>query len=93
MSRPIRSNPRVRHLVFALFMSGLMSLLMSGVITYINTGLAPGFLIRWMHAFVVAWAVAFPLVSVIAPLAHRLTNLVLGPQLPVSPSPREPDVS
>ncbi|WP_281246584.1 DUF2798 domain-containing protein [Marinobacter zhejiangensis] len=73
-------------------MSGLMSLLMSGVITFINTGFASGYLLRWMHAFVVAWAVAFPLVSLIAPLARRLTDLVLGNPVPsdVQPVSTEP---
>lgn len=70
-------SSRVRPLVFGFYMSGIMSLLMSGVITFINTGLGDGYLMRWMPAFLVAWAVAFPLVTFIAPLAGRLTDLTL----------------
>lgn len=78
MSKQPVVNPRRRNLLFAFFMSGLMSLLMSGVITLINTGVDMGFVWRWMNAFFVAWGVAFPLLSFIAPLAHRMTDGVFG---------------
>lgn len=45
---------RIRRLVFAFYMSGIMSLLMSGIITLINTGLTEGFFSRWGPAFLVA---------------------------------------
>ncbi|MDN6318494.1 MAG: DUF2798 domain-containing protein [Marinobacter sp.] len=76
MSRA-KSN-RLRQLVFGFYMSGMMSLLMSGVITWINTGVDAAFLYRWIPAFLVAWAVAFPLVTFIAPVAVKLTELTLG---------------
>ncbi|WP_346838147.1 DUF2798 domain-containing protein [Microbulbifer sp. SAOS-129_SWC] len=63
--------------VFALFMSCMMSLLMSALVTFMNTGIDAGFPQRWLHAFGAAWVVAFPLVSFIAPLAHRLTRLLV----------------
>ncbi|MDF1779705.1 MAG: DUF2798 domain-containing protein [Alcanivoracaceae bacterium] len=74
-----RSFPSARHrnLVFAFFMSCLMSLMMSAVITLVNTGMDSGYPLRWLSAFVIAWAVAFPLVSLIAPIAHRLTAWTL----------------
>lgn len=68
------SMPRRRQLVFAFYMSGLMSFLMSGVITVINTGVAGDFLHRWLAAWIVAWVVAFPLVVFVAPLAGKLTE-------------------
>lgn len=68
---------KLQQLVFAFYMSGLMSLLMSGVITAINTGLATGFVQRWLPAWIVAWAVAFPLVVLVAPLARRMTDMTL----------------
>ena len=75
MSQP--TMPRRRQLLFAFYMSGLMSLLMSGVITLINTGMDAGFFVRWMGSWVVAWVVAYPLVVFIAPLAGRLTDATL----------------
>ncbi|PHQ24474.1 hypothetical protein CLH62_16360 [Marinobacter guineae] len=68
---------RIRQLVFGFYMSGIMSLLMSSVITFINTGLDSGFVYRWMAAFIVAWAVAFPLVTFIAPLAGKMTAFTM----------------
>jgi len=69
---------RLRHLVFGFYMSGMMSLLMSGVITFINTGIDNEFVYRWLLAFLVALAVAFPLVTFIAPIAVKLTKMTLG---------------
>ena len=66
---------RIRQLVFGFYMSGMMSLLMSAVITFINTGVDAGFAGRWAAAFLVALAVAFPLVTFIAPVAAKLTAL------------------
>lgn len=71
------SSARVRQLVFGFYMSGIMSFLMSGVITLLNTGIDAGYPGRWAAAFLVAWAVAFPLVTFIAPLAGRLTDITL----------------
>lgn len=68
---------RLRQLVFGFYMSGMMSLLMSGVITFINTGMDSEFIYRWLPAFLVAWAVAFPLVTFIAPIAVKLTEITL----------------
>ena len=70
-------SARVRQLIFGFFMSCIMSLLMSAVITLINTGLDSNFLYRWLPAFAVAWAVAFPLVTFIAPIAVKLTDLTV----------------
>lgn len=64
--------------VFALFMSCMMSLLMSGLVTYMNTGFDAGLPQRWLHAFGAAWIVAFPLVSVLAPVAHWITRKLVN---------------
>jgi len=67
----------MRQLIFGFYMSCMMSFLMSGVITFMNTGLDGQFIFRWLSAFLVAWAVAFPLVTFIAPIAGKLTELTL----------------
>jgi hypothetical protein len=71
------NSARVRQLIFGFYMSCMMSLLMSGVITSMNTGLDAQFVFRWLRAFLVAWAVAFPLVTFIAPIAGKLTEFTL----------------
>ncbi|GBO85154.1 hypothetical protein A6779_10885 [Marinobacter adhaerens] len=68
---------RLRQMIFGFYMSGIMSLLMSGVITFINTGIDGEFHYRWGPAFLVAWAVAFPLVTFIAPLAGKMTEFTM----------------
>ncbi|PCM43631.1 DUF2798 domain-containing protein [Marinobacter sp. ANT_B65] len=69
---------RVRQLVFGFYMSGMMSVLMSGVITFVNTGVDSEYFSRWGAGFLVAWAVAFPLITFIAPIAVKLTEVTLG---------------
>ncbi|MDC0661152.1 DUF2798 domain-containing protein [Marinobacter sp. SS21] len=85
MTNSVNHHRKLRHLVFAFYMSGLMSLCMSAVVTFVNTGMDTGFPARWMGAFLIAWAVAFPLVSLVSPLAHRLTGLTLDRGLPKPP--------
>ncbi|MDO6823879.1 DUF2798 domain-containing protein [Marinobacter sp. 1_MG-2023] len=79
---------RLRQIVFGFYMSGMMSLLMSAVITFINTGIDNQFFYRWLPAFLVAWAVAFPLVTFLAPIAVKLTEMTLG--RPTEDSKRTP---
>ena len=70
---------RWRSVVFAFFLSALMTLLVSGLTTAINLGL-DGFTIgRWLAAFVRAWPITFPSVLVVAPIVHRLVAKVVAP--------------
>lgn len=68
--------------VFAFFMALLMSCIMSLVITLFNVGLVPDLALRWLKAWGFAFAVAFPTVTFVAPLVHRLVAIVLkeGPR-------------
>lgn len=66
--------------VFALILSGLMSLMVSGISTLRAVGPTPGFAGLWLGAWLTAWLLAFPLVLVIAPLARRaVESLVAKP--------------
>lgn len=66
--------------VFALILSGLMSLMVSGIATLRAVGPTPGFAGLWLGAWLTAWLLAFPLVLVIAPLARRaVESLVAKP--------------
>ncbi len=73
---------RLRQLVFGFYMSGMMSFLMSGVITLMNTGMDKDFPGRWFSSWLVAWAVAFPLVTLLAPVAVKLTEISLRRWMP-----------
>jgi hypothetical protein len=53
--------------VFALLLSGLMTLVVSGITTWRTDGDVG----LWLSAFASAWPVTFPTVLVVAPLVRR----------------------
>lgn len=61
-------------LLFALILSGVMSLLVSGLSTLRATGLIPGFSSLWLGAWLTAWLLALPLVLLISPLTRRVVE-------------------
>ena len=69
---PVRFAP----LLFALVLSGAMSLAVSGLSTWMAADGSVGFASLWMRSWLTAWLLAFPLVLVIAPLARRLVDRV-----------------
>lgn len=64
-------------ILFALILSGLMSLMVSGISTFRATGLIPNFGGLWISAWLTAWLLAFPMVLLIAPLARRAVELLV----------------
>ena len=69
MSRlPARFEPPL----FALLLSGLMSLLVSGVATWNAVGPYAGFPDKWLSSWLSSWGVAFPAVMVVAPLVRKI---------------------
>ena len=65
---------RFETIVFAFFMSLMMSFLMSGVITFINLGFVDQFVMLWFKAFIRAFAVAFPCVLMIVPFVRKIVG-------------------
>lgn len=63
---------RFEPLLFALLLSGLMSLLVSGVATWSAVGLYAGFSRQWLMSWLSSWGVAFPAVMVIAPWVRKV---------------------
>lgn len=63
---------RFQHLAFALVLSGMMSSIVSGISTLRALGLADGIAAAWMSNWLASWAVAFPAVTILAPVARRL---------------------
>lgn len=64
-------------IVFALFMALLMSCIMSFVISVFNVGLVSNIFYVWIEAWAFAFIVAFPTITVVAPIVHKLVSLVL----------------
>lgn len=65
-------------IVFAVILSGLMSLLVSGISTYRATGPVPGFVNLWANAWLTAWLFAFPVVILAAPLTQKVVRLLVA---------------
>ncbi|MFD1911569.1 DUF2798 domain-containing protein [Halodurantibacterium flavum] len=60
------------HILFAFFLSGMMSLIITAIATLRTSGLTDGFVGIWLGAWVPGWAVAFPAVLVVAPVTRRI---------------------
>ncbi len=73
---------KIRNIIFALYMSGVMSFCMSGVITWINLRSledAPPFLSSWLtQSFPLSYIVALPIALFVVPLVGKLTNITLS---------------
>jgi len=70
-------DKRFQHLVFAFFMSLLMSCLMSLVISIFNIGLVDDILTIWVKAWSFAFIVAFPAIILVSPMVKRLVALAI----------------
>lgn len=68
---------KYQKVVFAFFMALLMSCIMSFVITLFNVGWVSNLFALWVRAWAFAFVVAFPTISVVAPLVQRLVAAVL----------------
>jgi Protein of unknown function (DUF2798) len=61
-------------IMFALFMSFLMSVFMSGFITMVNTGVSGDFIGRWAHAWLLAMPCAFVVAYFARPVVLKLVS-------------------
>jgi len=75
-SGTVKLPRRFAPVLFAFIMSVTLSGVLSGAITAINTGFDAGFIGRWLHAYALAWSMAFPSVTVIAPVVRRFVDRV-----------------
>ena len=65
------------HILFSIILSAIMSFIISGVATFKAVGLEPHFFSVWMGSWLASWLVAFPSVTLIAPLAKRLVMVLV----------------
>lgn len=65
------------RLVFAAFMSILMSFIMSAWVTWLNLGFGPAYLPNWLKAFLAAWPAAFSIVVIFGPTVQRISQKAL----------------
>lgn len=67
---------RFAHLTFSFFLSGMMSFIITGVATFRAIGLSGSLLHLWITAWPISWLIAFPAVTIVAPVARRLSTMV-----------------
>lgn len=69
---------RFAPILFGLVLSGLMSWLVSGIATLRAIGFGDELLAQWLGGWLTSWLIAFPTVLVVAPVARRIVNRVVG---------------
>lgn len=68
---------RFAPILFALLLSGMMSLLATGVALLTGPGTGGGLIRLWLlGTWPLAWAVAFPAVLILSPLTRRLVGML-----------------
>ena len=70
---------RFASLTFSFLLSILMSCLVSGVTVLNTAGLGNEFSSLWMMAWFKSWIVAFPAISILAPLTRRFVRKITNP--------------
>lgn len=75
-------NPKYQSVVFAFFMALLMSCIMSLVVSLLNVGFVSNILHIWLKAWGFSFFIAFPTVSVVAPVVGKLTGMLIQKQNP-----------
>lgn len=67
---------RFSHLAYSFFLSGIMSFIVTGVATFRAVGFASDLMHLWLTAWPFSWLISFPSVTIVAPLARRLSEIV-----------------
>jgi hypothetical protein len=65
-------------LTFNFFLSGMMSFIVTGVATVRAVGLTVQVPHLWITAWPISWPIAFVAVTLVAPIARKLSNMVVG---------------
>lgn len=65
---------RFAPLLFAILLTGFMTLVISGVATAINLGFTSEFLDRWIRAWWPNWLIAAPVLLIVRPHVQHLTD-------------------
>jgi hypothetical protein len=62
--------------VFGAVLSAIMVTVVSGFVLATSQGLHPGLLSQWLRSCLTTWPIAFPTVTLIAPIVRRLVGRV-----------------
>lgn len=62
---------RFAPIVFGALLSAIMTGVVSAFVLLVTQGLHPGFAVQWLRSCAMTWPVAFPTVTLVAPLVRR----------------------
>jgi hypothetical protein len=74
----MRLSPRFAPIVFGALLSAIMVGIVSAFVLATSQGLHDGFLAHWFRSCLTTWPVAFPTVTLVAPLVRRAVNRVIA---------------
>ncbi len=69
---------RYAPLVFGALLSSVMVVVVSGFVLSMTRGVHAGFLEQWLRSSATTWPVAFPTVTLIAPVVRKLVGRITG---------------
>lgn len=72
MKIPARFAP----IIFGALLSAIMTGVVSAFVLLVTQGAHPGFLAQWLRSCAMTWPVAFPTVTLVAPLVRRAVGAV-----------------
>lgn len=72
MKIPARFAP----IVFGALLSAIMTGVVSAFVLLVTQGMHPGFVAQWLRSCAMTWPVAFPTVTLVAPLVRRAVGAV-----------------
>ena len=76
-------SSRLEPIIFALFVSIMMTFIISGVSTHSAISFTDGFFTSWMNAWGKSWVVTCPIQLIVLPKARKIVSVcVLPPDLP-----------
>ena len=67
---------RFSHIAYSLFLSGIMTFIVTGVATVRAVGMTSDVFHLWLTAWPLSWLISFPSVTIVSPLARRLSEIV-----------------
>lgn len=72
MKIPVRFAPVLFGALLSLIMTGVVS----AFVLMVTQGLHPGFLAQWLKSCAMTWPVAFPTVTLVAPMVRKAVGAV-----------------
>jgi hypothetical protein len=70
---------RYAPILFSGLVSFFMVAVVSAVVVLLNEGFTPDVFAHWLRSFAITWPVAFPTLTLVAPVVRRFVDRVTAP--------------